>query len=320
MKTLLMIFAISVTTFLASCAGTMQTYEGSELPPEKVAVIKAGSIDVFNSATVHAVDGVESGFNIVNAVVLPGEHLIMIRPYKFTGITSYWAYRTVVLNAEAGHTYTALGKIIDEETIFAWIEDAETGQIVAGTKPDYGAAETTKNENVIDMPHYSIHAPSEAGWNLTIEDRSQSIIYLNKSVGSTSYQMRFGINWAASENMKTWTAKQVADDYRNRELSDMQLKGGMAGVYDLENVVMGEEIIGDKKFYTMAYEISQDGMKQLSSLYLYFPKETNIGVFIVIIYTEGSIDDELLSQSNKPEFIRVLESLQVNLITPPKYP
>ena len=136
MKTLLMIFAISVTTLLASCAGTMQTYEGSELPPEKVAVIKAGSIDFFNSATVHAVDGVESGFNIVNAVVLPGEHHIQIRPYKFTGIASNWAYRTVLLHAEEGHTYIGLGKIIDEETIYAWIEDAETGLVVAGTKPD----------------------------------------------------------------------------------------------------------------------------------------------------------------------------------------
>ena len=137
MKTLLMVFfAISFTTLLASCGGTIQTYEGPKLPPEKVAVIKSGSSDLFNSATVHAVDGVESGFNMVNAVILPGEHRIKIRPYKTTGIASYWAYRTVLLNAEAGHTYIALGKIIDEETIFAWIEDAETGLVVAGTKPD----------------------------------------------------------------------------------------------------------------------------------------------------------------------------------------
>jgi len=168
-----------------------------------------------------------------------------------------------------------------------------------------------KSNSQIDMPHYSILAPPGAGWSLTVEDRSHSTIYLKKSVDSADFQMRFGVNWLASESTKSWTAKQVADDYRNGELSNMQARGVMAGMMELENVVMGEEIVGDKKFYTMIYDIIRDGVRQKSSLYLYFPKETDIGVFIVTIYTEGTTDRETLYQSNKPVFIRVLESLQV---------
>ena len=319
MKTLLMVFfAISFTTLLASCGGTIQTYEGPKLPPEKVAVIKSGSSDLFNSATVHAVDGVESGFNMVNAVVLPGEHRIKIRPYKTAGIASYWAYRTVVLNAEAGHTYKVAGKIIDEDSIWVWIEDKDTGQIVAGSKPDSGGVEISKNNNQIDMPHYSIEVPPDQEWSLDVINKAHSTIQLTKSVGTTSYLMRFSINWAAGEHMKTWTAKEVADDYRNGELSDMQKKGVMTGMFELEDVVMGEEIVGDKKFYTMNYANIRSDMDQNSSLYLYFPKETDIDVFIVAIYTDGFKGKEMLSRSHKPEFIRVLESLQVKQITPPK--
>ena len=118
--------------------------------------------------------------------------------------------------------------------------------------------------------------------------------------------------------MKTWTARQVADDYRDGELSDMQIRGVMTGMYKLEDVVMGEEVIGDKKFYTMDYVSIGAEKTQRSSLYLYFPRETDIGVFIVAIYTDGYAGKEMSSISYKPEFIRVLESLQITDIALPK--
>ena len=176
----------------------------------------------------------------------------------------------------------------------------------------------TEDNSVIDMPHYSIVAPPDQGWTLNILDRAYSKISLEKSINSNGYQMWFNINWVGSEHMKTWTARQVADDYRNGELSDMQIKGVLTGMYKLENVGMGEEDIGDKKFYTMDYVNIRTDMTQISSLYLYFPREIDIGVFIVAIYTEGYTGKEILSKSYKPEFIRVLESLQVTEDTPPR--
>lgn len=176
----------------------------------------------------------------------------------------------------------------------------------------------TKNNNVINMPHYSIEAPPAQGWTLDVVDRVYSKISLSKSVDSAASQMWFNINWVAGEHMKTWAAKQVADDYRNGELSDMQIKGVMTGMYKLEDVVMGEQVIGGKKFYTMDYVTIRADMTQRSSLYLYFPRETDIEVFVVAIYTDGYTSKEMLSRSYKPEFIRVLESLQVTKDRPPR--
>lgn len=68
----------------------------------------------------------------------------------------------------------------------------------------------------------------------------------------------------------------------------------------------------------MSYVIIKSGEKQNSSLYLYFPKETDIGVFIVAIYADVYTDEGVLSKTSKSEFIRVLESLQVNQTTIPK--
>ena len=176
----------------------------------------------------------------------------------------------------------------------------------------------TKNNNVINMPHYSIEAPPAQGWILDVVDRVYSKISLSKSVDSAASQMWLNINWAAGEHMKTWTAKQVADDYRNGELSDMQIQGVMTGMYKLEDVVMGEQVIGGKKFYTMDYATIKADMTQRSSLYLYFPRETDIGVFVVAIYTDGYRGKEKISRSYKPEFISVLKSLHVIKDTPPK--
>jgi hypothetical protein len=176
----------------------------------------------------------------------------------------------------------------------------------------------TKSNNVINMPHYSIEAPPDQGWRLNVVDNANSNIYLRKSINSTASQMWFNINWVAGEHMKTWTAKQVADDYRNSELSDMQISGVMTGMFELKDVIMGEDVVDDKKFYTMDYvQISVDST-QISSLYLYFPKDIDIGVFIVAIHTDGYTGKEMLTRSYKPEFIRVLESLQVIDDTPPR--
>lgn len=176
----------------------------------------------------------------------------------------------------------------------------------------------TKSNNIINMPHYSIEVPPNQGWILNVVDVASSNINLSKSVNSTAFQMWFNINWVAGEHMKTWTARQVADDYRDGEISDLQIKGVMTGMYKLEDVVMGEEVIGDRKFYTMDYVSIRADMTQRSSLYLYFPREIDIGVFIVAIYTDGFTGKEMLSRSYKPEFIRVLESLQVTKDTPPR--
>jgi hypothetical protein len=142
MKTAPFILSCILMMLLASC-GTLQTHEGPEQPPESVAIIKANPrsmldqvVGVYDQATVHAVDGVESGISQIHAEVLPGEHAITIRLDKVRGPVFHWTYITLTLNAKAGHRYIVDGQMIDEDNVYAWIIDKETGLVVAGEKHD----------------------------------------------------------------------------------------------------------------------------------------------------------------------------------------
>jgi hypothetical protein len=311
MKIFSIILIHFIAMLLASCA-TVKTYEGETLPRDQLAVIKSSYWNhLIDTIVVIEVDGKSVGFSPGDIIILPGEHKVKVRVNSGAGIVSYSGTITMVLYAEAGHAYKVDGKISGGEYLWAWILDEDTSKIVAGRKPGSGDS-ITKNNNQIDMPHYSIEVPPDQGWNLNVINKEDSTLELTKLTGSTaSSLMRFSINWVASESMKSWTAKQVADNYRNGELSDMQSEGRMAGILKLEDVLMGEEIVGGKKFFTMDYVAIGSDMKQSSSLYLYFPKEIDIGVFIVAIYVDGFTDKEMMSKSSKPDFIRVLESLQV---------
>ena len=142
MKRAALIVSCMFMMLLASC-GTVQTYEGSKQPPGNVAIIQATPrsmldqvIGIYEQATVYAVDGVDSGINQTNAEVLPGEHTITIKLDKVRSPVFYWTHRTLTINAEAGRTYIVNGEIIDEDNVFVWIVDKETGNVVAGEKPD----------------------------------------------------------------------------------------------------------------------------------------------------------------------------------------
>jgi hypothetical protein len=128
---LILILSISLT----SCA-TVQTYEGEELPREEVAVIKSdywGNITV--TAVVREVDGKYMGFYHGDIVVLPGRHLVKIRvTHSFGYLGVRVQHGTVLLHAEAGHTYKVGGAITSLDP-WVWIVDEGTNQVVAGRHP-----------------------------------------------------------------------------------------------------------------------------------------------------------------------------------------
>jgi hypothetical protein len=125
-------FLIGTLLLFAGCATTMQSYEGSKLPPENVALIK-GNFGVAKLATILEVDGKARGFFEEFAEVLPGEHTIKIQVSRGLG-TTYIGTKTLSFQAIAGHTYVIDGTIIKGDT-FAWIVDKTTDTIVAGERP-----------------------------------------------------------------------------------------------------------------------------------------------------------------------------------------
>ena len=173
--------------------------------------------------------------------------------------------------------------------------------------------EITNINNRISTPTYSITVPPKRGWKMKNDtaDPNANVTYLVKTISSSSYMMRFSINWVKQDYMKSWTAKQVADNYRKGEQVNMIVKGVMTGMYTLKDVIMGKKKVGNKLFYTMDYTTVTNKIEQRASLYLYFPKNRNIGTFFVSLYSEASMSDKPLSRSFKNEFLETLNSLEM---------
>ena len=171
--------------------------------------------------------------------------------------------------------------------------------------------EITNTNNRITTPTYFITIPAKRGWKMQKNTTDPNVTYVEKNIGSNNYIMRLSINWVEQDYMKSWTAKQVADNYRNGEQANMIVKGVMTGMYTLKDVKMDKKKVGNKLFYTMDYTTVKNDLEQKASLYLYFPKKRNIGTFFVSLYSEASLSNKPLSRSFKNEFLETLNSLEM---------
>lgn len=163
--------------------------------------------------------------------------------------------------------------------------------------------------NRINTPKYSITVPANRGWKIQNNTGNPDVSYLEKTIGANSYMMRFSTNMVIQDYMKSWTAEEVADNYRMGEKNNMLIMG--SGMYELKNVKMGKKKIGNKLFYTMDYTTITNEVEQKASLYLYFPKKTNIGTFFISLYSEGFPRNKPPYQSFKNEFLKTLNSLEM---------
>ena len=171
----------------------------------------------------------------------------------------------------------------------------------------------TTDDNQIHMPHYSMVVPPENRWHLRRPDEINEVAIITMEAGPFVFQIKTMRNTVGDTNkLKTAKANIVADNYRNLEKQIMIKEGVNKGLYQLRDLVMGEEMVGEKKFYTMTYLISASAGTQRASLYLYFPKEDNNDYFIVAHYSETEPSNAVLAKSFKPEFLDILKSLRVN--------
>ena len=176
----------------------------------------------------------------------------------------------------------------------------------------------TKYNNQIQTPNYSFVAPPDRGWHLSktpdYPDKSRvDILSLRKKVGPFMYQigmMKRGI----PKKFRAWPAERAVDNYRPDQLRKM-MRAAAAGKYDIRDVVYGEEVVGNKRFFTMTYtRVSKTvkGAELRSAAYLYFPKEENNEWFLFTHYTEGGLSVDILANSRRTEFLEILESLSVS--------
>jgi hypothetical protein len=173
----------------------------------------------------------------------------------------------------------------------------------------------TQTNNQIRMSHYSFAVPPDQGWHLSSLDLQAESAIIRKEMPPFIFQISMMRNTILDQKMKNVSAKEVADDFRFREEWGMKMVGVSKGMYSLRNVVRGEEVIENKRYYTMTYTTFTRDVKDLeqrAGMYLYFPKEKDNDWFLVAHFSEAGPPAEIADKSLKGEFLKVLESVSVS--------
>jgi hypothetical protein len=122
------VVAATISLLTSGCGGMTQTYEGPKKAAGDVAILRTNVGELtFQTAWIDRVDDK----NLVRAYseieLLPGPHSVRIQ--LSSGFLR--ASRTVAFEAKGGHTYRVKG-LMGRAGTSAWLEDAATGEIVAG--------------------------------------------------------------------------------------------------------------------------------------------------------------------------------------------
>lgn len=138
---------IPVMLLIAACA-PKQTYTGERLPAEQVARIQRNTIKIHlyytRTLNVASVDGLQPSALQTDYEVLPGQHVLAVKVFWTTKLllaplvtAQNWQVNTnsLTFEAEAGHRYRLNGEEGPNKIYYVWLEDADTGSIVAGTRP-----------------------------------------------------------------------------------------------------------------------------------------------------------------------------------------
>lgn len=149
MNALRVLCILAVLLMLTTSCATMQTYPGERLPQDRVARIDRSAIHqhFFYSLNINvaAVDGLNATGAQTEYEVLPGEHTLYVTCYSSYHILVAPAMvskhfvvvpgNLLTFRAEAGRRYKMQGEDVNE-LFFIWLEDMETGSVVAGRKPE----------------------------------------------------------------------------------------------------------------------------------------------------------------------------------------
>lgn len=134
------LFFLCFATFLVGCASTeshtYKLYPGSERPLDELVTLDLSGLDQIT------IDGLKvNRWEYNQVLLLPGEHQIeLAKEFGFSVLVDPAMLRTfgktLNVNFEAGKTYRL---IADRTTgqgyrIFFWIEESDSGQVVAGEK------------------------------------------------------------------------------------------------------------------------------------------------------------------------------------------
>jgi len=168
-------------------------------------------------------------------------------------------------------------------------------------------ASIAENENAtapIEFRFFSFSIPNTDTWNLLEKTHSKAVFAT--SHGKANYRITIIENYTRDPILRTLPAKDAADAYRNHEKFGMMEYGVKQGLYELHDLTMGEEQIGNKLYYTMKYITKNPTAFELAQLYLYFPFEMNNSYFLLAHYSEAAPNQNSLKHSFEADFLQML--------------
>ena len=151
------------------------------------------------------------------------------------------------------------------------------------------------------------------------------MLYLTQKSGNTMRILWVMRNSILSPAMQRATAKEVADDYRQREAESMVENGVRRHRYQLSGIENGTQIIGGKTFFTMDYltrgnaEGAGKEVAQKTTLFVYLAAERGNQHLMSIVFTEGVVTDASRpgavpdqDESQRHQVIQALATLAVH--------
>jgi hypothetical protein len=158
------------------------------------------------------------------------------------------------------------------------------------------------------LPHFEFAAPASWDWQ-QVDSNEPAIIVFTSQRDSAVYTITLLEQEHLGPAGGGASAKELAEQYMQAELSHMLEKGVQTGRYQVFDVERGEEFIGGRLYYTMKYKTRGQTHYQTAALYLYFPLQERREYFLVGHYSAVAPARELIAKPFEADFLSVLESV-----------
>ena len=159
----------------------------------------------------------------------------------------------------------------------------------------------------IKFQYFSFSVPDSNTWQLLDKTDNQAVFTTRHD--HALYRITIVENYIYDEMIKKLPAKEAADDYRNAEKYWLMELCTRRRMYELRDLTMGDEQIGDNLFYTMKYLTTNPQVYQSARLYLYYPFKKGNNYFLVAHYCEAAPDQSSIQRSYESDFLQLLKSI-----------
>ena len=109
-------------------------------------------------------------------------------------------------------------------------------------------------ENSINFLPFSFENLEQKGWDIVERMNEEPVIIFQKKDADSMCIVTAYVKRIPEGSMRSLQDVEVADVFREGEKENMISEGVNTGLYNLEDLQLGEENVGNKRFFTMKYK------------------------------------------------------------------